>query len=122
MRKRSLRQLKNALWRVFSDYIRKRDDYRCISCDKQCVKAECHAGHYIPKSAGLSIFFDEKNTNAQCISCNLFRHGNLPAYALALINKYGPDILKDLDKKRREIKKYTRQEYEEMIERYKKLK
>ena len=76
------------------------------------------AGHYVPKSYGLSLYFDERNVNSQCSGCNLFKHGDLSSYAVALRKKYGPDILEELDAKRKEVKKYTRAEYEELIRKY----
>ena len=67
----------------------------------------------------MSLYFDEKNNNVQCAACNVFKHGNLSAYAVALRKKYGPDILEELDAKRKVVKKYTRSEYEALIEKYK---
>lgn len=35
--------------------------------------------------------FNEMNVNAQCVSCNLFRHGNLHEYAARLLEKFGKE-------------------------------
>ena len=113
------RNLKKALWVVFSKYIRMRDKGVCISCGKNGEIGEMDAGHYIPKTAGLSIYFDEKNVNCQCVACNRFRHGNLSAYALALRRKYGDGILEELDERRRKIRKISPQEYLDLIANYK---
>jgi 5-methylcytosine-specific restriction endonuclease McrA len=112
-------QLKKILWRYFSEYIRKRDNYTCISCGKKCIGSECHAGHYHPRTDGLSLFFDEKNVNAQCSACNLFRHGNLTQYALALKRKYGDQILEELEWKHRQFIQIHENEYLKFIEIYK---
>ena len=117
-RKPSLKACKKKLWVVFSQYIRQRDKYICISCGKTLNKLVSQAGHYIPKTAGLSIYFDERNVNCQCIGCNCFRHGNLSAYAVAMRAKYGPNILEELDAKRRQFKKYTVMEYQQLIAYY----
>lgn len=121
------KSLKAKCWKVFSEFIRKRDSDEngmatCISCGTVKPWKEIHAGHYIPKSLGLSIYFDEKNVNAQCAGCNTFRHGNLSAYALALKTKYGEGILEELDARRKQIKKIPEWEYQEMIEKYKSAK
>jgi len=79
------------------------------------------AGHYHARTAGLATYFDLRNVHVQCTFCNRFKHGNLPAYALALIAKYGPNILKELDAERRKIKKYTIKEYEELTNKYEEL-
>lgn len=120
MRKQTLKGAKNKLWKVFSEYIRKRDRC-CISCGKKADWTELDAGHYYARTAGLATFFDPRNVNGQCRSCNLFRHGNLPAYALALQKKYGPNILEELDSERRKIKKYSVAEYQQLTEHYKEL-
>lgn len=119
MRKPTLKSSKAKLWQVFSEYIRRRDKGICISCNKKSDWKETDAGHYYARTTGLALFFDPRNVNGQCRSCNLFRHGNLPAYALALKQKYGPNILEELDAKRREIKKYTVKEYLDLTEEYK---
>lgn len=120
MRKQTLKGAKAKLWKVFSEYIRRRDRC-CISCGKKDDWRNLDAGHYYARTAGLATFFDPRNVNGQCRACNLFRHGNLPAYALALKAKYGPDILEELDAERRKIKKYTVAEYQALTEKYKKL-
>lgn len=121
MRKPTLQSSKKNLWKVFSEYIRKRDKGICISCGKRGDIKEVDAGHYIPRSAGLSTYFDPQNVHAQCTACNRFRHGNLPAYAIALRQRYGNDILEVLDARRREIRKYSIVEYQELTRHYTEL-
>jgi 5-methylcytosine-specific restriction endonuclease McrA len=116
-------QLKKKLWTIFSQYIRQRDadsagQVSCVSCGKRDHWKNMDAGHYIPKSLGLSIYFDETNVQNQCAGCNRFRHGNLTKYALYLTAKYGPNILEDLEAKRQKHIKISDLEYEEMIEKY----
>ena len=115
----SLAAMKKKAWDVFSKFIRQRDKGICISCGKPDDWKNTDAGHYIPKTAGLSIYFDERNVNCQCTGCNRFRHGNLSAYAIALRKKYGPDILEELDAKRRTIVRYSTLDYQRMIDDYK---
>lgn len=112
------KSLKKKLWIVFSKYIRTRDGGVCISCGSKKPISEMDAGHYIPKTAGLSIYFDERNVNCQCTHCNRYLHGNLSKYALALMDKYGDGILKELDKKRAETLKISSAKYVELIEYY----
>jgi len=79
-----------------------------------------HAGHYIVKTAGLSVYFDERNVNCQCVGCNLWRHGNLAQYALALRKKYGLCILEELEALRTKNRKIKPYEYLELIKEYEK--
>lgn len=110
--------LKKSLWMIFSKYIRQRDNGICISCGKQEHWRKMDAGHYIPKTAGLSIYFDERNVNCQCTYCNRWMHGNLSAYAVALRRKYGQNILEDLDELRRSSVNYTYTDYRRLIDEY----
>jgi hypothetical protein len=115
--------LKKKLWKVFSEYIRRRaadlDGYvACVSCGVSKPWNEVHAGHYIPKSLGTGIYFCEQNVHPQCVSCNLWRHGNQNAYALYLVKTYGPTILETLDAKRRETVKIRPEEYLALIDHY----
>ena len=112
-------KIKKLAWKFFSEYIRQRDDGVCISCGKKDFWRKMDAGHYIPKTAGLSLYFDERNVNCQCTYCNRWMHGNLAKYAIALRKKYGEMILEELDKKREEFKKYSIVDYQKMIEKYK---
>ena len=109
---------KKALWILFSRFIRLRDKCTCISCGKTDQLPEMDAGHYIPKTAGMSIYFDEQNVNCQCRGCNRFRHGNLSAYAIALRQKYGPNILEELDRRRRQTRKISVPEYQQLMRVY----
>ena len=112
-------KLKKRLWAIFSQYIRNRDNGICISCGKQYFWKKTDAGHYIPRTAGLATYFDERNVNCQCTYCNRWMHGNLSRYAIALRKKYGETILEDLDNKRKTITKITDIEYIELIKKYK---
>lgn len=111
--------LKKNLWIVFSRYIRQRDGGTCISCGKRDNWKKMDAGHYIPKTAGLSLYFDERNVNCQCTYCNRWMHGNLSRYAVALMKKYGDKILEELDVKRKETRQVSTKEYQDLIEQYK---
>lgn len=67
--KTSISTLKRKLWKVFSLFIRQRDNYRCFTCGRHATGSGMHAGHYIPKSAGgIILYFNEKNVHAQCLT------------------------------------------------------
>jgi hypothetical protein len=76
------------------------------------------AGHYVPKTSGLSLYFDERNVNAQCVGCNRYRHGNLSQYALGLVDKYGKNILNELEETRLQMRKYSSKEYMVLYDHY----
>lgn len=76
------------------------------------------AGHYVSRTH-MSLFLDEINVNCQCVGCNMFKHGNLDEYAIALKKKYGDDILEWLHGRKQEIKKYSIPELVELTAKYK---
>lgn len=117
-RKNKPRNPKKVLWRVFSEYVRRKEGGKCISCgDVKDFKYQ-QAGHYIPKSVcGMSLYFDERNVHCQCVRCNKWLHGNLTAYAVALEGMYGDGILQQLEFEKGQIVKNF--DYEGKILEYK---
>lgn len=87
----------------------------CVTCGITKQWSELQAGHFIPKSAGNSVYFLEENIHPQCVSCNIFNSGNLPEYILFMIDTYGRDEVERLQQLRHEKIKITYQDYEEMI-------
>lgn len=119
-----LPRLKRKLWKLFSEHIRKRNadengQVKCFTCPKTGHWKEFQAGHYIPQSISLALVFDERNVQVQCGGCNLFRSGNPTVYAIELRKIYGEGILEELQSLRKENFRYTRSDYESLIEKYK---
>lgn len=103
--------------KVFNAYIRKRDEGRpCISCGKEGNQA----GHYFTVKQFSSLRFEERNVNLQCPYCNLFAHGNQSMYRIGLVSKIGEEEVKQLEQKALDnrVKKWTREELNEIIEKY----
>lgn len=118
-----LPRLKKRLWKIFSEYIRRRDAdengiVTCITCPAKAHWKEVDCGHY-KKRGYLGTFVHEKNNHGQCKRCNHYLSGNESAYALALVRKYGPDILEELESLKNSRDKYSRDEYDELILVYK---
>ena len=118
------RILKKKLWKVFSEYIRRRDaDWKgmvaCCSCGKVDHWKNRDAGHYRPKTEGTCMYFEEKNVHAQCRGCNSFRRGNLANYSLYLIRRYGSGILEELEWKSKQKCDLSQLDYLRLIEEYK---
>ena len=125
--------LKEKLWKLFSEYIRLRDaDDRgyisCISCGKVAYWKDQQAGHYIPKNSGMFFYFNEDDVHGQCQICNIFKSGNPIYYRKRLIEKIGLDEVEKLEyqgemgKLRDELNatcKYTDEDYKDLINVYK---
>ena len=118
-RKKTTSQLKKQLDKVFSLYVRTRDRGMCITCGRVAEVKEVQAGHYVSRSH-LSLRWDEKNVNCQCVGCNVFKHGSLDTYALRLREMYGDGILRELNAKKHQMKQWTPNELQELITIYEK--
>lgn len=117
---------------VFNEYIRLRDCLEttgspfaaiCFTCGKETTNMDrkLSAGHFILDSKhGNSTSFDEHNVHAQCTwFCNRMKHGNLGEYAVHILKKYGQDELDRLQSLKLVSKKWTIDELEEIIKKYK---
>jgi len=116
--KNPMRVLKRKAWKIFSEWIRKRDKYKCFTCSKQLTPQNSNAGHYIHKDC---MDFNEKNINCQCVFCNSFKHGNLIEYGIRLEKKYGYGILQTLKREGDQIKKFKKSELEQIIKKYEEM-
>lgn len=118
MKKKGVRLWKKKVWKVFSDYIRERDNWTCITCKKVAYGQKMHAGHFVPR-AHSSTFLDEKNVHAQCCYCNTYGNGEPHIYAAELVSRYGQEEFEALIKRGREIKRFTVKELEDLYNKYK---
>ncbi len=108
------RQLEKKLDRLFSMFVRRRDNYICVTCGRQGNEA----GHYIGREVRATRW-DERNVNCQCTYCNKYKHGNLTKYAIYLERKFGVGILEELDQQAKTIFNPTREWLLDKIEKYK---
>jgi len=109
--------------KVFNAYIRKRDSedgyFTCISCGQTKTTDLMDAGHYVPVKGSSALRFDEYNVHGECKSCNGFDQFHLIGYRRNLIDKVGERKVMELEMQHRLIKKWSRTELNEIIERYK---
>jgi 5-methylcytosine-specific restriction endonuclease McrA len=108
--------------KVFNGYIRKRDSqdgyFICISCGRTLTTDQMDAGHFAPVKGGSALRFDEYNVNGECKKCNGFDEFHLIGYRRGIIEKYGEGVLLHLEQNARLIKKWSRTELNELIEKY----
>jgi hypothetical protein len=113
--KQTLPQLKKKVQRAVNKWIRKRDeDKPCISCGKHAEKKD--AGHFVAQGSSSFLRYNLDNIHGQCYGCNRFKHGNLLEYRIGLIKRIGEDKVKYLEDNRHTLKKWTREELEELLE------
>lgn len=122
-RKPSLRNLKNRCWKVFSEWIRRKDadeggTERCYTCGKLDHWKDLHAGHAIPGRHN-AVLFDEEIVKPQCPVCNIWKGGNYPVFTTRLIRENSIEWFEGKLAGARIVKKLTRVDLEEMLESYK---
>lgn len=104
-KKTKLKTLFKKAERLWSLYIRDRDK-ACVICG---TKKNLTNGHLITRSK-KSVFFDPKNSNCQCTSCNYKHEFNPEIYTAWFLNKYGLEEYNSLCQKSESIKKWTEDE------------
>ena len=104
--------------RVFSIFIRKRDNGICITCGKQQDWKLCDAGHYIRR--GIFQFrWHEKNVHCQCKRCNGYNEGEKDIYRKKMIELYGVDFVELIEAERHKTYKISTGEIKVLINYYK---
>ena len=108
--------MRKKAWKIFSEYIRRRDGGFCFTCGKYNGWQETEAGHFIHKDC---LDFNEINIHAQCSRCNRWLHGNSGEYAIRLIKMYGIKAVDNLKREGNRVRKFNMGELEEIIAKYK---
>ena len=86
----------------------------CVSCGKTVSWKEAQGGHFVPRgSAGTKLL--EENIHPQCRQCNGPRGGNLIGYTVYMLDMYGPEFIKELERMKRAGKKWSRPDLIEQI-------
>jgi hypothetical protein len=118
VRAESISTLKKKAWKVFSKWVRERDQYVCYTCGKDMKGSPAlHAGHFISRRMN-STLFDEMNVHAQCMFCNMYDYGATGPYAERLIADYGLEAFQALIARSKVSKQFTRPELEAIITKY----
>jgi 5-methylcytosine-specific restriction endonuclease McrA len=110
---KSIKTLKTKADKVFSLWIRNREPY-CYTCGS---KKNLQAGHFVSRSY-LFLRYEPDNVHTQCVSCNVFKNGNMAVYALRLTDQYGEYILREFERNKRKSVANTRLFLEGIIKRY----
>jgi len=108
---------KKAADHAFSDYIRLRDKYKCITCGKEGDKHNIDAGHYLRRGY-TAIKYDERNVSAQCTYCNQWLQGAWDVYNEKMLEKYGQEVVDELMSLRYVECKMSIQDYLEIERKY----
>lgn len=129
MRERDLERLKSVqnisffhkkAQAAFNAFIRERDKGKpCISCGKpDNGQHQRHASHYRSVGACSSLRYDERNVHAACVTCNNYLSGNLANYRVAMVEKFGSDLVEWIESQPKSFK-WTREMLEDIEKQYK---
>lgn len=78
-------------------FVRARDHLLpCISCGRM-HEGQWHAGHYRSRGAAPHLALNPKNIFKQCQPCNVHLHGNLIAYRLGFIARWGLETVEAIE-------------------------
>jgi len=122
-KKVSISKLKKRAWRLFSEYIRRKDVMKngntaCFTCGFAYPWKSMQAGHWLPGRHN-AVLFDERNVHPQCVKCNIFLKGNLIEYTYHMQEVYSPLVLSELRMKNYGLKQFRTVELESLIDIYK---
>jgi hypothetical protein len=122
-KKPTLKSLKNKCWRIFSEYIRRKEadeggtNY-CFTCGQPKFWKELQAGHFIGGRTN-SVLFNEEIVKPQCLMCNVFLRGNYGKYTLRMLDLHGREKVDEFMSLKHHVKKYTQSDLEALITEYK---
>ena len=123
-KKPTVSQLKKKADQIVSEYVRRSaaDPHTglatCYTCGVQKPWKEQQCGHYISRGANI-LRYDQRNLRVQCVGCNVFRKGNYPAYAAALVRECGAEIIEQLQWESKELKQWKPTDLQDVIDSYK---
>ena len=119
---RSLASLKKLAWKLLSLKIRRQasnswGNCKCYTCGATHRYQELQAGHAIGGRHG-AVLFDTDIIRPQCVACNVFLRGNYPIFVTKLIKEHGLDWWESKLLQSRQVRKWSRNELEDLIKRY----
>lgn len=123
MKKPTLKSLKVKAWKIFSEYIRRRDADQggtnaCYTCGALMFWKESQAGHAIGGRTN-AVLLDESICRPQCVRCNVFMRGMYPVFTAKLIRENGLEWFERKLEEARQVVKLSRSDFEHSIQSYK---
>jgi hypothetical protein len=116
--------LKKKAWKLVSEFVRRRDADEggfvgCYTCGAPIHwKYEAQAGHAIPGRTN-AVLLDVSILRPQCYACNCARRGMHHIFSTKLIQENGMAWWEEKLFNARQSVKFTREDLEQIIEKYK---
>jgi len=118
-KKQTIPRLRDAVWTLFSKYIRLRDA-QCFTCGAPVPIKKAHAGHFL-HGKNKATYLMEENVHTQCVKCNLFLSGNMVEYYPRLQKLIGEERVQELKDIHAKEHIWKRDELEALKDKYKQL-
>ena len=112
------KKLVKKLDKIFGDYIKERDGYRCVICNMPKDAVVIDPGHLITR-ASHATRWDEDNCFAQCRGCNMTHVYRPEIFTNWFLQKFGQEKYEMLYIKSRKPPKYSIPDLKYMIDYYK---
>jgi len=108
---------------VFNRWVRNRaldgnEYFTCINCGKVKDKKDLQAGHMHAVRKSSFLRFHEDNVWGECSACNCYDQNKIK-YQFNVLNKIGYERVKWMNDNWRNVKRWSREELENIIEHYK---
>lgn len=123
-KKTDIKKLKEKLWELCKQIVRKRDGNVCIICGKQGLEGSgWHTGHFIASSTcGAFLRYNLRNLHSSCYYCNINLGGNGALFLIALEDIYGRQFVDNILRDRNISTKADILFYEEEIRKLEEIK
>ena len=118
MAKSAKSKAKAKAWKLFSLYIRNRDNWTCYTCGRVVDKYHADAGHLLSRYWAGTLF-DEINVHCQCKGCNMLHEIDAEPYKQQFLEEYGEEAYWELYRESKDVMKRTTQDYLDMAADYK---
>ena len=121
-------KVKQKAWDAFSKYIRTKECLEttgvdfvgvCFTCGRRFHINALDAGHFVSGRRN-AILFDERNVHIQCRHwCNLTNHGQHKIYRQKMIERYGVDVVEELERNKKKVIQNKDMDFEGIEKTYK---
>ena len=98
----TLSALKRRVWKLFSEYIRRRESLKnadrtvaCYTCGIILPWKKMQCGHFVG-GRGNAVLFNEDAVRCQCYVCNVILHGNYQIFTLKMLDEVGKEKVQQL--------------------------
>lgn len=113
----SIGKLKKKIEDIMKLAVKERDCWTCQRCKKKVEGSNAHGSHVIPVSASQALRFDPINIKTLCFHCHINWWHKNPLEAIEWFKENYIGRYRYLMERKSDIKKWTRQELCELLDR-----